>query len=139
MMATAGMTVMSAAQEDGELDVEEAFDDDLAGHDSDGGGRQAGAEQRDGEDDRGGASEERAEGVVRLLNGGLQVVGVDEGDGGHEDHGGVDEPGAVHGDEDVDEFVAQEAAEDEAARKRRGLVAGCEVLRGSRWRGARSR
>ena len=59
--------------------------------------------------------------MVRLLNGGLQVAGVDEGDGGHEDHGGVDEPCAVHGDEDVDEFVAQEAAEDE---RRGGAWAG---------------
>ena len=74
------------------------------------------------------ASEERAEGVVRLLNGGLEIAGVDEGDGGHEDHGGVDEPCAVHGDEDVDELVVQEAAEDGAARQLGGLVAHFEVL-----------
>src|ERR1039458_2304534 len=117
-----------AAQEDGELDVEEALDDDLAGHDANGGGRQSRAEERDGEDGGGEGSEERAEGVVRLLNGGLEIAGVDEGDGGHEDHGGVDEPCAVHGDEDVDELVVQETAKDGAARQQGGLLANFEVL-----------
>lgn len=97
-----------AAEEDGELDIEEAFDDDLAGQDADGGGGQAGAEEGDGEGGCGERAEERAEGVM----GDLDVVdddAVGKGDGGHDEHGGVDEPGAVHGGEDVDEFEAEEA------------------------------
>ena len=53
---------------------------------------------------------------------------MDKGDGGHQDHGGVDEPGAVHRDEDVDEFVMEEAAEDGAARKMGGAVARGEFI-----------
>lgn len=62
-----------AAQEDGKADGEEAFNNDLAGHDADGGGREPGAEQGNCEDDGGGGAEERPEGVIRLLNGWLQV------------------------------------------------------------------
>lgn len=54
--------------------------------------------------------------MIGVLDGGRGEAGAGEGDGGHDDHGGVDEPGAVHGDEDVDEFEAEIAETDAAAR-----------------------
>ena len=84
-----------AAEPLGDADVDEALHDNLAGEGAGNGGVLAGGKQSDGEERAGaGGSDERAEELVGVLDGGdLKVAGAMEDGGGNDEDGGIDEEG----------------------------------------------
>src|SRR5215212_834544 len=100
-------------QPDRDLPVDEALHYHLSGHGADGGGRETGGKQRDGEDDAGSPTKEWSESAERLEDdvalGGDIHASLPESCRRHHQHRGIDQTGDPHGDQDIDQFVTEDA------------------------------
>src|SRR5579871_3796826 len=98
-----------AAKENGKLDFQEALDDDLSGHGAHRRRREAGQQEGYAEGHGGKTAQQRAQGLMRLFDRHDVAAGMSEYGGSHDDHGGVDQPGAVHGGQHIPQFIAHVA------------------------------
>ena len=111
MTISEGSIVTTSPHPKRDVPVQEALHDDLPAHRADRRRREAGEDERDGEDDARTLTENRLQRLVRVhdrvdMRESVRV----EGGGGHQEHRHIDETGDAHRDADIDHLEAEEAA-----------------------------